>query len=69
MFGRLGSVVGSNAAALLLDHHCETAFYLSGTTVIAAGILTFFIPNIHKKVESRNSIVQNEPRLSIVSFR
>lgn len=34
MFGRLGSVVGSNTAALLLDNHCEVAFYLSGSTVI-----------------------------------
>lgn len=34
MFGRLGAVVGSNTAALLLDNHCEVAFYLSGTSVI-----------------------------------
>lgn len=34
MFGRLGSVVGSNVVALLLDDHCESVFYLSGTTVI-----------------------------------
>lgn len=34
MFGRLGSVVGSNIVALLLDDHCESAFYLSGASVI-----------------------------------
>lgn len=34
MFGRLGSVVGANTAAVLLDNHCETVFYLSGSTLI-----------------------------------
>lgn len=34
MFGRIGSVVGSNTIARLLDNHCETAFYLSGTTLM-----------------------------------
>lgn len=34
MFGRLGSVFGANAGALLLDNHCEVAFYLFGSTVI-----------------------------------
>lgn len=34
MFGRLGSVVGANVVALLLNDHCETAFYLSGSTII-----------------------------------
>lgn len=34
MFGRLGSVVGANIVALLLDDHCETAFYMSGISVI-----------------------------------
>lgn len=34
MFGRLGSVVGANTAASLLDNHCETIFYLSATSLI-----------------------------------
>lgn len=35
MFGRLGGAVGSNTAALLLDYHCEAAFYLSGSVLIS----------------------------------
>lgn len=89
MFGRLGSVVGANVTALLLENQCETVFYMSGSVVIgkvlfnyknvfnfnrfflylATGILTFFIPNIHEIVETRMSMVQNEPRLSVASFR
>ncbi|XP_031629386.1 synaptic vesicle glycoprotein 2B-like [Contarinia nasturtii] len=69
MFGRLGSVVGANIAALLLDDHCETVFYLSGTTVMAVGIFCFFVPGIHEKVKSRMSVIQNDPRLSVASFR
>lgn len=34
MFGRLGGVVGSFVGATLLDNHCETAFYLSGVTIV-----------------------------------
>lgn len=34
MFGRMGSVVGANTAASLLDNHCQTAFLLSGFSVI-----------------------------------
>ncbi|XP_031629336.1 synaptic vesicle 2-related protein-like isoform X4 [Contarinia nasturtii] len=52
MFGRLGSVVGANITALLLENHCETVFYLSGSTVILVGLLTFCIPGIHKKVKN-----------------
>ncbi|XP_031639091.1 synaptic vesicle glycoprotein 2B-like [Contarinia nasturtii] len=65
MFGRLGSVFGANIAALLLENHCETVFYLSGSSVIVMGVLTFFIPRIHEKVKTR----EVEPRISIISFR
>lgn len=34
MFGRLGGIVGSNLVALLLDSHCEMAFYLAGTSLL-----------------------------------
>lgn len=35
MFGRLGGVAGSNVAAHLLYNHCETTFYLSGSTLLS----------------------------------
>ncbi|XP_055298707.1 synaptic vesicle glycoprotein 2B-like [Sitodiplosis mosellana] len=65
MFGRLGSIAGSNTAAILLDDHCEAAFYLSGLLTIAMGVLAFFIPNIHKRVKNSD---EPDTRLSIVSF-
>ncbi|XP_055304610.1 synaptic vesicle glycoprotein 2B-like [Sitodiplosis mosellana] len=68
MFGRLGSVFGSNLTALLLDNNCETAFYLSGVSVIVVAVLTYFIPNIHQKADDQKSIILNQPRLSITSF-
>lgn len=34
MFGRLGGVVGSNITALLLDSHCELAFYVPAASLI-----------------------------------
>lgn len=34
MFGRLGAVLGANIVALLLEHHCHTVFYLSGSSLI-----------------------------------
>ncbi|XP_031629334.1 synaptic vesicle glycoprotein 2B-like isoform X2 [Contarinia nasturtii] len=67
MFGRLGSVVGANTVALLIDNHCEMVFYLSGSSVIAVGVLTYFIPHIHDKV--KGPTIQNAPRLSVASFR
>lgn len=35
MFGRLGSVAGSNLTAVLLDASCENAFYLPGCSLIS----------------------------------
>lgn len=34
MFGRIGSITGSNTAAFLLENYCMTAFYLSGAILI-----------------------------------
>lgn len=48
MFARFGGVAGSNTAALLLDNHCETTFYLSGSVVTGncsnkLGVIEIFI--------------------------
>lgn len=49
MFGRLGSVFGSNLVGLLLDRYCDATFLLSGITLLLSGILAFFIPNINRR--------------------
>lgn len=60
MFGRLGSVVGANIVGILLDSHCELTFWISGVSLIACGLLSFFIPNIYKRNAS-------EARISVSS--
>lgn len=49
MFGRLGSVFGSNLVGLLLDSHCQVTFALSGVTLLLSAILVFYIPNISRR--------------------
>lgn len=34
LIGRIGCMFGSNLTGLLLENHCETAFYISGTLLI-----------------------------------
>uniref|UniRef100_A0A182WUB9 Major facilitator superfamily (MFS) profile domain-containing protein n=1 Tax=Anopheles quadriannulatus TaxID=34691 RepID=A0A182WUB9_ANOQN len=60
MFGRLGSIVGSNLVGFLLDTHCELTFWISGLLLVGCGVLSFFIPNIYKRNVS-------EDRLSVSS--
>lgn len=49
MFGRLGSVFGSNLVGLLLDSHCQVTFALSGVTLLLSAVLVFYIPNISRR--------------------
>uniref|UniRef100_A0A182RL79 Major facilitator superfamily (MFS) profile domain-containing protein n=1 Tax=Anopheles funestus TaxID=62324 RepID=A0A182RL79_ANOFN len=49
MFGRLGSIVGSNLVGFLLDTRCELTFWISGLLLVACGVLSFFIPHIYKR--------------------
>lgn len=49
MFGRLGSVFGSNLVGLLLDSHCQVTFALSGVTLMLSAVLVFYIPNISRR--------------------
>jgi len=49
MFGRLGSVFGSNLVGLLLDSYCDVTFLLSGITLLASGVMAVFIPNISRR--------------------
>ncbi|XP_031626825.1 synaptic vesicle glycoprotein 2A-like isoform X2 [Contarinia nasturtii] len=70
MFGRLGAVTGTNAAAILLENHCETTFYLSGSILLVMAALSFFIPNIHKKINesAEQNPVKSNHRPSVLSF-
>lgn len=48
MFGRLGGIVGANVAALLLDNHCETVFYLSGSSILGNSVENCDFINIER---------------------
>lgn len=52
MFGRLGGVVGANVVALLLDNHCELAFYSSGASLLGE----FFLARLDECHQMPNSI-------------
>lgn len=55
MFGRLGSVFGSNLMGLLLDSHCNLTLAFSGGALLISSVLVFFIPNISKRNLSKKS--------------
>ncbi|XP_037938045.1 synaptic vesicle glycoprotein 2A-like isoform X2 [Teleopsis dalmanni] len=55
MMGRLGSVVGVNVFGTLLTQNCETAFVISGVTLILSGFLGFLIPSPSKFINQRYS--------------
>lgn len=48
MFGRIGSVLGTNIVGLTLDQYCGTTFAVSAAIMIMCGLLSFFIPNIRR---------------------
>lgn len=57
MFGRLGSMVGSNVIALLLQNqHCEMTFYSSGLGLIGKDSIFHFnqIDNLYQYVHVLN---------------
>ncbi|XP_036218388.2 niacin transporter NiaP isoform X1 [Bactrocera oleae] len=64
MMGRLGSVVGANVFGALLSHHCETAFIVSGVSLILSGFLGFLIT----KPGKRSGKQQSWRRTSLVSM-
>ncbi|XP_052900101.1 synaptic vesicle glycoprotein 2B-like [Anopheles moucheti] len=59
MFGRLGSIAGSNLVGVLLDTRCELTFWISGLLLIGSGVLSFFIPHIYKRQASERISVSS----------
>ncbi|XP_063703610.1 synaptic vesicle glycoprotein 2B-like [Culicoides brevitarsis] len=51
MSGRAGSVIGSYVVGIFIETSCSATFIGSGTSLIACGVLSFFIPNIMKRKE------------------
>ncbi|KAJ8721340.1 hypothetical protein PYW07_002115 [Mythimna separata] len=48
MIGRMGSIVGTNVAGLLLNAICEMTFYLFGGLLIFCGLLAFLLPGTRR---------------------
>ncbi|KAG5675350.1 hypothetical protein PVAND_005259 [Polypedilum vanderplanki] len=53
MFGRIGSVMGTNIIGFTLDNYCSVTFAVSASIMSACGVLAFFIPNI-RKIDGKN---------------
>ncbi|KAG5683088.1 hypothetical protein PVAND_012391 [Polypedilum vanderplanki] len=49
MFGRVGSVFGSNFVGLMIKDFCTYTFILPAVLLISGGLLSFTIPNINKR--------------------
>lgn len=61
MFGRLGSVFGSNLMGLLLDTHCDMTLAFSGGALLLSSFLVFFIPNISQR--GQKSVIEEDDGL------
>jgi MFS transporter, VNT family, synaptic vesicle glycoprotein 2 len=48
MFGRIGSVIGTNIVGITLDKFCGETFGVSAAIMFLCGILSFFIPKIRQ---------------------
>lgn len=48
MFGRIGSVMGTNVVGFSLDYYCNETFGVSAGIMAACGVLAFFIPKIRR---------------------
>ncbi|XP_073949735.1 uncharacterized protein [Choristoneura fumiferana] len=50
MLGRLGSVLGTNVAGLLINASCETTFYLFGGLLLLCGLMAILLPKAKSKL-------------------
>ncbi|CRK86302.1 CLUMA_CG000146, isoform A [Clunio marinus] len=54
MFGRIGSVLGTNMVGTMLDQYCKSTFALSAGLMVLSGVLAFFIPKI-RRIDGRKN--------------
>lgn len=54
MFGRIGSVLGTNIVGSTLDQYCAPTFAVSAGLMILCGVLSFFIPKI-RRIDGRKN--------------
>ncbi|XP_061729826.1 synaptic vesicle glycoprotein 2A-like [Cydia pomonella] len=50
MLGRIGSVLGTNLAGLLINASCETTFYFFGGLLLVCGFMAFLLPRAKSKI-------------------
>lgn len=55
MFGRLGSASGGNITALLLDYHCESVFYLFGSSIL--GNFLMLVSNSYNLIGNLSTLI------------
>lgn len=59
MFGRIGSVLGTNVVGFSLDYYCNETFGVSAGIMAACGVLAFFIPKI-RQIDGKKDKKQNK---------
>ncbi|XP_011177277.1 synaptic vesicle glycoprotein 2B [Zeugodacus cucurbitae] len=59
MIGRIGTVSGSNILGLLIETHCEMAFYSPAVGLIIAGALGFLLPSANHVVAKPKDLENN----------
>lgn len=55
MFGRIGSVLGTNFIGFTLDQYCVATFAASAAIMAMCGMLAFFIPKI-RRIDGRKDV-------------
>ncbi|XP_062540912.1 synaptic vesicle glycoprotein 2B-like [Armigeres subalbatus] len=64
MIGRLGSAFGSNLLGILLEKHCELTFGVASLLLIACGIISFFVPSIDQRDQSKIPTEVQSPNIT-----
>ncbi|XP_047987323.1 putative transporter SVOPL [Leguminivora glycinivorella] len=50
MLGRIGSILGTNLAGILINATCETTFYFFGGLLLVCGFMAFLLPKAESKI-------------------
>lgn len=48
MFGRVGSVLGTNIVGFTLDNYCSETFTISSALLASMAVISVFIPKIRR---------------------
>ena len=56
MFGRIGTIVGSNYFGSLLMDYCQLSFYICGASLIGSALLSLLTPLLNSRKGSDGKV-------------